>query len=107
MITTPPFRPVTVGDAVVAYLTSTACRHLHTRRERAGALGPLADQIGIDLPLTELNCRDISAAVSALVATSERIDHHRARAAVEHWLQWCSSTVGWPTPTLDHLSLQG
>lgn len=95
------FRAVTVGDAVVAHLGSTACRNLDTRRRRAGTLGLLADRLGVDRPLSDLSSRQLDDALTALAEVTTSLDPADSRRVVHHWLRWCSHTAGWNVPTLD------
>ncbi len=88
-----------VRTGVDRFLSSARCRNPNTRRAYAGVLDRLADHVGADRRLVELDGGEIAEALNALWGGAAASTWNQRRAAVASWLAWCAKN-GYPVPTL-------
>lgn len=93
--------PVTVRDAVAAFLsTPRASGSHHTRRAYTDVLHRVTDRLGPERELAGLGGDEVADALTALWGGAAPSTWNRNRAAVSSWLSWCTSKARWAAPVL-------
>ena len=88
-----------VRTGVDRFLSSARCRHPNTRRAYAGVLDRLAEHVGADRRLAELEGGEVLEALNALWGGAAASTWNQRRAAVASWLAW-SAKNGYRVPTM-------
>jgi integrase len=89
----------TVRSGVDRFLSSARCRNPNTRRAYEGALDRLAEHVGADRRLAELDGGEVLDALNALWGGAAASTWNQRRAAVASWLAWCAKN-GHLVPTM-------
>jgi hypothetical protein len=92
-----PGKPVTLQEAVDAFLSSPRCENPNTRRASATVI----DKLGPSRELAQVSDSEIGHALRELWSSDAAASTwNRNRAAISSWPAWCQSTKRWPAPTL-------
>lgn len=93
--------PVTVRDAVDAFLAvPRGSGSPHTRRAYTDVLQRVADHLGPNRKLADLDPDEVADALTALWGAAAPATWNRNRAAVSSWLTWCTAKARWTAPGL-------
>lgn len=93
--------PVRVADAVAAFLSAPRLAgSVNTRRAYGDVLHRVADLIGPDRELADLDQAEIGDALTTLWGRAAPSTWNRNRAAVSSWLTWCTTKARWTAPGL-------
>jgi Phage integrase, N-terminal SAM-like domain len=95
-----PVKPVTLQEAVDAFLSSPRCENANTRRAYATVIDKLTARLGHARELAQISDSEIADALHALWDDAAASTWNRYRAAAGSWLSWCQSTKRWPAPAL-------
>ncbi|PZS22164.1 MAG: site-specific integrase, partial [Pseudonocardiales bacterium] len=91
--------PVRVADAIEAFLTAPRLAGSpHTRRAYRDVLHRVADRLGPNRELADIDDNEIEVALTALWSSAAPSTWNRNRAAVSSWLSWCTTKARWAAP---------
>jgi site-specific recombinase XerD len=93
--------PVLISEAIEAFLASPRYTGSgNTYRAYTCVLTHLADQLGSDRALADVDDEEIGAALDRLWGTAAASTWNRNRATIASWLAWCRTKARWQVPSV-------